>query len=797
MKINKVILKIVIVAVMLIGLAVFTIQDVFAATDAGTGLEYTVIGDKVVITGFTPPEAFDGNLIIPSELAGASVQSIGDNAFKGCAKLTAITIPASVGSIGNNAFHSCSELASVVIEEGVKNIGRYAFSGCTKLTAITIPASVESIGDHVFANSNSGLTIYSYKNSLAATYANDNNIAVNLRDNGTINPIKPSFDKNLADQKDVSVTIEWNDTTAISGVKATGESIGQENYSISENILIIKKDYLLAQPVGSLELLIVFNKGMATTLTVEISDTTPHVTAESISITGATGTDGVFKIGDNVTGTWDNTETGDHISGIIEVTMDFSQFGGSQAIVATSSLGIWTAMYTIIPGNIQEGNRNVIVTARSNDRTMSMEGNTNAWVDNQSPTDISMDINDGAANTDSLSVILRLTATEATEMIISEESDFSNSSYETYTSEKSYTLSAGDGNKTVYVKFRDLAGNETDTISKSISLALVAPVAPTITTTSLASGTVGAAYSQALTATGDAPVTWSIAVGSLPDGLSLNAATGEISGTPTTAGDFNVIVKATNGAGDDTKALSINISLAPIAPVAPTITTISLASGTVGAAYSQTLTATGDSPITWSLESGTLPEGVSLNSTTGEISGTPTIANMYTFTIKAESIAGSDTKVLSIAVNAIAETYTITFNTNGGNTISPITDIPSGEVRTLLTPTRANYRFEGWFDGVTRYTNNTQITKDVTLTAKWTAISTPGGDDSQTVVTDTPTTTADPTSPEAIKKAEETIQKLTITEKQEIAKNIKEYLPLHTSSRSRSNSRAVPKANQQ
>jgi len=83
--------------------------------------------------------------------------------------------------------------------------------------------------------------------------------------------------------------------------------------------------------------------------------------------------------------------------------------------------------------------------------------------------------------------------------------------------------------------------------------------APAITTTALPGGTVGTAYSQPLTATGDTPITWSIDSGSLPNGLTLSAA-GVISGTPTTANTFNFTVKAANAAGSGTKALSIVIA---------------------------------------------------------------------------------------------------------------------------------------------------------------------------------------------------------------------------------------------
>ena len=84
----------------------------------------------------------------------------------------------------------------------------------------------------------------------------------------------------------------------------------------------------------------------------------------------------------------------------------------------------------------------------------------------------------------------------------------------------------------------------------------------TITTDTLPDGQVGVAYSHTLTADGTTPITWSISSGALPDGLSLNKDTGEISGTPTTAGTSTFTVKATNRAGSDTKELSITIAKA-------------------------------------------------------------------------------------------------------------------------------------------------------------------------------------------------------------------------------------------
>ena len=88
---------------------------------------------------------------------------------------------------------------------------------------------------------------------------------------------------------------------------------------------------------------------------------------------------------------------------------------------------------------------------------------------------------------------------------------------------------------------------------------------PSITTTTLPNGTVGVAYSETLGVTGGTgSITWAVTVGALPDGLSLNSSTGEISGTPTQTGTFNFTVEAEDAASaTDTQALSITIEPAP------------------------------------------------------------------------------------------------------------------------------------------------------------------------------------------------------------------------------------------
>jgi len=190
---------------------------------------------------------------------------------------------------------------------------------------------------------------------------------------------------------------------------------------------------------------------------------------------------------------------------------------------------------------------------------------------------------------------------------------------------------------------------------------------PSITTTSLPNGEVGAAYNSPVAATGGTtPYAWSITSGALPGGLSINPATGAISGTPSASGTFGFSVTVTD-AISRTAVAALSITAAP----APVITTTVLQNGQVGVAYNVPVLMTGGTaPFMWTITLGALPTNLSLNGSSGVISGTPSASGPFNFTATVtDSFGQVSNKALSIAVNPAVSVTTTTLS--GGQVNTP------------------------------------------------------------------------------------------------------------------------------
>ncbi len=170
-------------------------------------------------------------------------------------------------------------------------------------------------------------------------------------------------------------------------------------------------------------------------------------------------------------------------------------------------------------------------------------------------------------------------------------------------------------------------------------------VAPAITSRAPVGGSQGTPYTHTYTATGSAPITYTVTAGSLPPPLTLSSA-GVISGTPSTAGTYTGTITAANGTlPNATQNFSINIAQAIVfTSAAPPGT------GNVGTPYNHTCTASGGGTMTFTVASGALPTPLMLSSG-GVISGTPNATGTYTGTIKAHNgLAPDVTQPFSIVI---------------------------------------------------------------------------------------------------------------------------------------------------
>jgi len=203
---------------------------------------------------------------------------------------------------------------------------------------------------------------------------------------------------------------------------------------------------------------------------------------------------------------------------------------------------------------------------------------------------------------------------------------------------------------------RALARNGAVTLAGDVAICGPLSTCPAITLnpSALPAGTLGTAYSHSVTASGGtAPYAYTVSIGTLPPGLVLNALTGAITGMPTAIGtyDFTISATDTNGCpGSRPYSIGISANGCPLISLNPA----TLPAGVIAIPYSQSVTASGGTgPYAYSISSGALPTGLSIDGSTGEISGTPTAAGVFSFrvlAVDANDCSGSRAYTISIAL---------------------------------------------------------------------------------------------------------------------------------------------------
>ncbi|MGE5580456.1 MAG: leucine-rich repeat protein [Bacillota bacterium] len=608
-----------------------------------------------------------------------SVTSIGDGAFSGCGSMTAITLSENLETIGASAFYYCSALTNVVIPNSVKSIGDDAFSYCYGLRNVILTDShLESIGSHAF--SVSGIESISLPNSVtyigdSAFEACESLLSIVLPDNAAFTAIPDSLFANcvaldhLAIPKSVtSIGADaFNCCYALKAITVDGDNTA---FSSESGVLYnADKTTLICHPSGRSDQRFDIPDSVT-----EIGD---YAFQDSRKLDSISIPRSVTKIGKGAFFNCNNmvfeepaipdtvTSIGAYAFQACNRLTEVTVPEGVESIGEYTFYNCTDLSHITLPEGLESIGEGAFMGCESLGAVVIPESvesiGTSAF---SFCTDLTKAVVLGASTSFGDNVFAWAA--------IAEDGIYgrSGSQAQTYAEAHStpfyvvcvVSFETGEGSSTV----PDIYAVQGSTISE--------PIEPTLP----GSDFVGWYRDEACT---DA---WNF-------------------GSDTASGDTILYAKWT-------------------VRTVPDITTTTLPGGTVGTPYIQTLEADGDTPITWMIVSGSLPDGIDLESD-GDLSGTPTTAGTYNFTVMATNAAGDDTQDLCIIINPA--TYTVTFESNGSvyatRTVNAGQSI--GDAAWPANPTRSSYVFDGWFTGEngtgTEFIRTTPANATMTVYAKW------------------------------------------------------------------------------
>ncbi|MBY4675181.1 DUF4347 domain-containing protein [Marinobacterium arenosum] len=529
-----------------------------------------------------------------------------------------------------------------------------------------------------------------------------------------------------------TVTVQWDNSASgdnnsgITGVTADFSAFGGgAAVAASNSGDIWTASYLLTSGTidgSNLNVSISATDGNGTTTTADSSNLTadnqaPTVTDGNLSISGASGTSGAYKVGDTVTATWNNTGAGDNNSDTITgVTFDFSAFGGGSAVAASNSSGTWTATYTITEGAIDGTSLNVSATATDNaGNTTTTADSSNATVDSQSPTvtDGNISITSSGSGSDGAYIIgdtVTATWTDTggdanSDTIAGVTVDFSqfgggsavaaSESGGVWTA--SYTLTSGSvdtNNRNVAVTATDNAGNTTTTADTSnLTVDNQAPSAPS--TPDLAAGSdSGDSTTDDLTNDTTPTFTGTAEAGATvtlydTDGttvLGMTTATGgnwSITSSALTAGNHTVTAKAQDAAGNISSAssgLTINVDTS-----GPAVSSVNVPSdATYKAGDTLDFTVNFDGNISATGTDSTLALTIGSESVTADYLSKTATSITYRYTVQANDLDADGIAVGALTLNNSSITDSsgnsadLTLNSVGSTTAVLVDGVPPG-----------------------------------------------------------------------------------------------------------------------